>query len=214
MLKDKKNEEFLDQIYYAKGEMYMGMKDLKKACEAFKKSAAVSRNNPAQKARSCIRLAGIQYDKFQNYDMAQTYYDTAMGIIKSDYPHYSNIKSRYDLLSSLVSYTRVIERNDSLIAVANMPEADKLKLINDKIETLKKEEEAAKERELLEQIANDNKAQSNTLKGDWYFYNSNTVQKGKDSFRQKWGMRALEDYWFLSKKGLTTKLHGMAATSI
>lgn len=202
MLKDKKNEEFLDQIYYAKGEMYMGMKDLKKACEAFKKSAAVSRNDPAQKARSCIRLAGIQYDKFQNYDMAQTYYDTAMGIIKSDYPHYSNIKSRYDLLSSLVSYTRVIERNDSLIAVANMPEADKLKLINDKIETLKKEEEAAKERELLEQIANDNKAQSNTLKGDWYFYNSNTVQKGKDSFRQKWGMRALEDYWFLSKKGL------------
>ena len=140
MLKDKKNEEFLDQIYYAKGEMYIGMKDLKKACEAFKKSTAVSKTNPAQKARSAIRLASIEYDRYQNYDMAQTYYDTAMHIIKSDYPHYANIKSRYDLLTSLVSYTRVIERNDSLMAVAKMPEADKLKLINDKIEKLKKEE--------------------------------------------------------------------------
>ena len=202
MLKDKKNEEFLDQIYYAKGEMYIGMKDLKKACEAFKKSTAVSKTNPAQKARSAIRLASIEYDRYQNYDMAQTYYDTAIHIIKSDYPHYANIKSRHDLLTSLVSYTRVIERNDSLMAVAKMPEADKLKLINDKIEKLKKEEEEAKERELLEQIANENKAQTNTLKGDWYFYNSNTVQKGKETFRQRWGMRALEDLWFLSKKGL------------
>jgi tetratricopeptide (TPR) repeat protein len=31
MLKDKKNEEFLDQIYYAKGEMYLGMREIKKA---------------------------------------------------------------------------------------------------------------------------------------------------------------------------------------
>ncbi len=202
MMKDKKNEEFLDQIYYAKGEMYMGMRETKKACEAFKTSSAVSRNNPAQKARSAIRLAGILYDKFQDYDHAQVYYDTAMSIIKPDYPHYANIKSRYDLLTSLVAFTRVIARNDSLIAVSMLPHDKLTLLINNKIEELKKAEEEAKEKELLEQLANDGKAQLNTLQGDWYFYNSNTVQKGKESFRQRWGMRALEDYWFLSKKGL------------
>lgn len=202
MLKDKKNEDFLDQIYYAKGEMYVGVRDLKKACEAFKMSSAVSKSNPAQKARSAIRLAGILYDKFQDYDQAQVYYDTAMSIIKSDYPRYRSIKSRYDLLSSLVSYTRVIVNNDSLIAVANMPEKERLELINKKIEDLKKAEEAERERELLEQITGSAKAQENTLTGDWYFYNTSTVQKGKESFRQKWGMRALEDYWFMSKKGL------------
>ena len=202
MLKDKKNEEFLDQIYYAKGEMYMGMREIKKACEEFKTSSAVSKNNPAQKARSAIRLGGILYDKFQDYDHAQLYYDTAMSIIKPDYPHYSNIKSRYDLLTSLVAYTRVISHNDSLIAVANMPEKERLELINKKIEELKEAEQAAKEREMLEQLASDSKAQMNSLQGDWYFYNSNTVQKGKETFKQRWGMRTLEDYWFLSKKGL------------
>lgn len=202
MLKDKKNEEFLDQIYYAKGEMYMGFREIPPAVEAFKASTAVSKDNPAQKARSALRLAGIMYDRLEDYDHAQIYYDTAMGIIKADYPHYANYKSRYDLLTSLVSYTRVIERNDSLIAVANMPEKQRLELINKKIDELKRAEAEAKEKELLEQLTGDGKAQQNTLQGDWYFYNSNTVQKGKETFRQRWGVRSLEDYWFLSKKGM------------
>lgn len=202
MLRDKKNEEFRDQIFFAKGEMYLGMRETSKAVDAFKTSCAVSKTNPAQKARSAIRLAELMYDKFQNYDQSQIYYDTAITLIKPDYPHYANIKSRYDLLTSLVSFTRVIDRNDSLIAVANMTETERMELINKKIEEVKKAEEEAKERELLEQLANDGKAQQNTLQGDWYFYNSNTVQKGKETFRQRWGMRTLEDYWFLSKKGL------------
>ncbi len=202
MLHDKKNEEFLDQIYYAKGEMYMGMRETKKACDAFRTSTAVSVSNPAQKARSALRLGDILYSKLQDYDHAQIYYDTALQIIKPDFPHYANHKSRYDLLTSLVAYTRVIERNDSLIAVANMPESERAALINDKIEALRKAEAEAKERELLEQLAGDARSQQNTLQGDWYFYNSNTVQKGKETFRQRWGMRPLEDYWFLSKKGM------------
>ena len=202
MLKDKKNEEFLDQIYYAKGEMYMGFREIAPAVEAFRASTAVSKDNPAQKARSALRLAGIMYDRLEDYDHAQIYYDTAMSIIKADYPHYANYKSRYDLLTSLVSYTRVIERNDSLIAVANMPEKQRLELINKKIDELKRAEAEAKEKELLEQLTGDSKAQQNTLQGDWYFYNSKTVQKGKETFRQRWGVRGLEDYWFLSKKGM------------
>lgn len=202
MEKDKKNEEFLDQILYAKGEMYMGMRETKKAVECFRGSVAKSKSNPAQKARSAIRLGGILYDKYQDYDRAQLYYDTAMASIKPDYPHYDQIRSRYDLLTSLTSYTRVLERNDSLIRVADMPAEKQQKLIAEKIEQVKKAEQEAKERELLEQLSGDSKAAMNTLQGDWYFYNANTVQKGKESFRQRWGMRALEDYWFLSKKGL------------
>lgn len=202
MLKEKKNEEFLDQIYYARGEMFMGFRETKKACTDFRKSVAVSRNNPAQKARSALRLGGILYDRYQDYDQAQLYYDTALAIIKADYPHYTTHKARWDVLTSLVSYTRAIESNDSLIAVANMPEGKRMQLIQEKIEQLKKDEEAAKEKELLEQLASDSKAQMNTLQGDWYFYNSKTVQQGKETFRQRWGTRVLEDYWFIANKGM------------
>lgn len=202
MLNESKNEEYRDQIYFAMGEMYMGVKDAKKACDSYRKSVAVSTKNQPQKAKSSIRLGEVLYDVYENYDLSQVYYDTAMQIITRDYPHYGEIKSRYDVLSALVSYTRVIERNDSLIAVSEMPKAERDALIQKKIEQLKKQEAEAKERELLAQIASDTKAAQNTLNGDWYFYNHNTVQKGKETFRQRWGTRALEDYWFMSKKGL------------
>ena len=202
MLADKKNEEYHDQIYYAKGEMYMGVKDAQKACESFAKSVAVSTANQAQKAKSAIRLADIQYELYENYTVAQRYYDTAMSIIKSDYPRYKEIRSRHQVLSSLVTYTDLIERNDSLLVVSELPIAERMALINDKIKAVKAADSVAKEKELLDQLAQETKAQQNTLQGDWYFYNPNTVQQGKQTFKQRWGVRVLEDFWFLNKKGM------------
>ena len=201
LLADKKNEEFRDQIYYAKGEMYMGMRDAQKACDNLKLSVAASTNNKAQKAKSAIRMADILYEYYENYDLAQCYYDTAIHIIDIEYPNYNVIRPRYDVLTSLVENTRLIHLNDSLIAMADMSPKERDALIKKRIKELKEAEKAAKERQLLEEIANDAKAQQNTLQGDWYFYNANTVTKGKESFRQRWGNnRVLEDYWFLSKK--------------
>ena len=200
MLADKKNEEYQDQIYYAKGEMYMGMKDAQHACQNFKKSVAVSTSNRAQKAKSALRLGEVLYEVYEDYNQSQMYYDTAMQVINKDYPHYASIKRRYDILSELVSYTRVYERCDSLLHVAVMSEEERLALINSKIDTLKKQEEEAKELALLAELQAETKAMQNTLTGDWYFYNANTVAKGKETFRQRWGARVLEDYWFISHK--------------
>ncbi|MBQ9545691.1 MAG: hypothetical protein IJU90_00175 [Bacteroidales bacterium] len=200
MLRDKKNEEYHDQIYYAKGEMFMGAHNEKKAVENFCRSVAVSTSNPAQKAKSALRAADIYYDIFENYETAQLYYDTAMGILQPTYSGYADIKVRYDMLSELTTNTRLVMRNDSLLRVADMSPKEREAFIQNIIDEKKRKEEEAKQRELLAQFSADAKAQQNTLTGDWYFYNSNTVQKGKESFAQRWGARVLEDYWFLSKK--------------
>ena len=200
MLRDKKNENYRDQIYYAKGEMFYGVKDAQRACDNFKRSVAEAKKNRAQKAKSALRLGEILYDVYENYDQAQLYYDTAMQCINKDYPGYSSIKRRSDMLTELVSYTRVYERCDSLVAVAAMPESQRNALIQAKIDTLKTQEERAKEKALMEELLNEAKGQQNTLSGDWYFYNANTVDKGKTTFRQRWGTRSLEDNWFLSNK--------------
>lgn len=202
MLKDRKNDEFHDQIYYAKGEMYMGVKDAKKACDNFALSVTAAAQHPAQRAKSALRMGEIQYELYENYDLSQRYYDTAMSVITPSYPHYREIRARYDILTSLVRYTRTIARNDSLLSVASLPVAERDTLIAQKIAKLKADEEAERERELIRQSAAENAAARNTLQGDWYFYNTNTVQQGSQTFRQRWGSRALEDYWFLSKKGL------------
>ena len=200
MLNDKKNYEYRDQIYFAKGEMYMGMKDAQRACDSYALSVAVAKTNASQRARSAMRMGEVLYDIYQDYDRAQLYYDTAMQCIHTDYPDYTAVRSRYNLLTELTSYTRVYHRCDSLLNVANMPENERMALIQSKIDTLLQREKEAKERALMEEMQAENKAQLNTLKGDWYFYNSQTVQRGKETFRQRWGIRQLEDLWFLSNK--------------
>jgi len=200
MLDDKKNEEYRDQIYFAKGEMYMGMKDAQKACDNYRLSVAVSTKNKAQRARSALRMGEVLYEIYENYDQAQRYYDTAMQNMAKDYPRYDDHRRRYEMLTELTSYTRVYERCDSLMTVAMMPEAERMQLIKNTIDTLKKREAEAKERALLEELEKENQAQMNTLKGDWYFYNSQTVMRGKETFRQRWGMRTLEDLWALENK--------------
>lgn len=200
MLRDHKNEEYRDQIYYAKGEMFLGVKDAQRACDNFRRSVALANANRAQKAKSALRLAEVLYDVYEDYDQAQLYYDTVIQCLAKDYPNYSSIKRRSDMLNELVAYTRVYQRCDSLLAVAAMPQAERDALISETIDSLKAREQRAREKELLAEMANETKTQQNTLTGDWYFYNPNTVQKGKETFRQKWGMRPLEDNWFLSSK--------------
>ena len=166
MISDKKNEEYRDQIYFAKGEMFLGVKQPDKACDNYRRSVALATVNKAQRAQSALRMGEVQYEVFENYDLAQRYYDTAMQCIAADYPRYDYIRRRHEMLSELASYTRVYERCDSLLAVASMPEAERMKLINDKIADLRRQEEEAKERALLEEMRNDARQQQNTLTGD------------------------------------------------
>ena len=200
MLHDRKNEEYRDQIYYAKGEMFLGVKDAQRACDNLRRSVAVATANRAQKAKSALRLAEVLYDIYEDYDQAQIYYDTAMQCISSDYPGYNAIKRRSDMLTELVAYTRVTHRCDSLVRVAQMPQAERDALIQRQIDTLTAREQRAKEQALIAQLASETKAQQNTLNGDWYFYNQQTVQRGAETFRQRWGTRLLEDNWFLANK--------------
>lgn len=201
MLADKKNCEFIDQIYYAKGEMYLGAKNAKKACENFEKSIAVSTTNKSQKIKSALKLADVLYDVYQNYDEAQKYYDTALVILPQDYPDADFIKERHRLLTSLVENTRVIALNDSLFMLADMNPVDREKYIQTLIAKQKEIDEKKKEEAIEAALQQELKtSMQNTLVGDWYFYNSSTVQKGKESFMRVWGTRELEDYWFLSQK--------------
>ncbi|MBP5190462.1 MAG: tetratricopeptide repeat protein [Bacteroidales bacterium] len=216
MLKDKKNAEFKDQIYYAKGEMYLGMKDAQKACDSFKESVSAAAGNPSQKAKSALRLADVLYEMYENYDEAQLYYDTAMHIIKAGYPHFDEIRSRYNTLTALVENTRLIYRNDSLLLWADMDPGKRTKLIEKKIADLRQREKEEAERQLIAEMNQEALAQQNTLQGDWYFYNHNNVSKGKQTFRQRWGLRTLDDYWFLNNRNsfaMGSMIPGMEMTS-
>src|SRR5208337_4099152 len=100
MLKDEKNLEFQDQIYYALGNIEIKEDDEPQAIDFYRQSVKVSTKNQNQKGLSCITLADIYYNK-KNYIPAQAYYDTALLNINESYPDYRNIKSRAECLNHL-----------------------------------------------------------------------------------------------------------------
>ncbi|MBR1798458.1 MAG: hypothetical protein IJ761_00970 [Bacteroidales bacterium] len=199
LLHDKKNDEYRDQIYFAKGEMYMGMKDAKKACDNYRLSVATSRRNNAQKAKSALRLADVLYSIYEDYPQAKIYYDTAMPLLSASEPDYGTIKRRHDVLVELVKYTSVYERCDSLLAVSAMSNEDRMRLIMAQIDSLNQREQRAAEQANKAQIPSVADLPG-LLKGDWYFYNQSVMEKGMEGFRQRWGTRQLDDMWFMSHR--------------
>ncbi|MCX6259201.1 MAG: hypothetical protein NTW49_15070, partial [Bacteroidia bacterium] len=75
MLKDDKNKDFLDQIYYALAHIAMKDSDTTTAIEYYKQSVSTSRTNNYQKAISSLELADIFFET-QDYQISQAYYDS------------------------------------------------------------------------------------------------------------------------------------------
>ncbi len=204
MLKDKKNEEYQDQIYYALGEVSMASKDAIKACDYWKQSVSVSVSNKSQKLKSSLILADTYYDLFEDYESAQQYYDTALALMNSEYPNYEKIKGKQTILTTLVENLHTINNLDSILKVSEMSPSEQNKMIEKSIAHLKQKEQERLEQEMIAATSQTMKESSNALKGNWYFYNESTVQKGKESFSRVWGKRPLTDNWRLSNKEMSS----------
>lgn len=208
MLRDKKNVDFRDQIYYALGNLFFGEGNRDVAKDNYKQSVATSFKNQYQRALSAITLADIYFEDL-NYRGAQMYYDSAMIIIDETYPNYDNLSARYKSLSSLVDNILTVEREDSLQKIANMPDAKREAFI---ASLMKAEQERQRNMEnvAMQGARSQGYYRSNRYRmgmgrsggGGWYFYNPQTVSYGRVTFQQQWGKRKLEDDWRRANKGI------------
>jgi tetratricopeptide (TPR) repeat protein len=207
MLKDKKNIDYFDQIYYALAEIALKDGDEKQAVDLLKKSMAAVTNNSNQKGLSALLLADIYFER-PDYNFAEAFYDTAVGLISKDYPGYEIIKNKKENLTKLVNNYRLIAKEDSLLQLASLDEKDRIKRIDALIEKEKQEQLRKKEEE--EALANQNlnqnqnqEAPKNQPMGSgstFYFNNPSTLSFGFSEFTRKWGNRKLEDNWRRSNK--------------
>lgn len=204
MLKDKKNENYHDQIYYAFSEIARIDEDEDLRMDYLAKSVASSTENKYQKTYSSITLADLYFDQ-NEYLEAQHYYDTAMMSIPKNYPNYEQIQKKSNVLKDLVDKLDEIALQDSLLRIANLPESQRnawvRKMIADYTEAERKAAAEEAERMLAMQnaasYANINTTSSN---GKWYFYNQSLVTAGQQDFFRRFGNRKLEDNWFISNK--------------
>ncbi len=203
------NKDFLDQIYYAIGNLYLSRGDTAQAVKEYETSIASSTRNGIDKAMAQLTLGGVYYDMHE-YDKAQPCYSEAIPQIPDNYPGYSALKRRSDVLDELAVYSQNVTLQDSLLRLSDMSPEEQRKVVDKIIEDLKKREqeeaEAARREEYMAQqeAAGTGLQQGNTtapttftLNTDksWYFYNQATKNAGRTEFQKRWGSRKLEDDW-------------------
>ncbi len=212
MIKDFKNEDYRDQIYYTLAIIELKENNEAQGISYLRSSVKVSTKNPVQKTRSYLKLANLYYDK-TSYKLAQAYYDSVMPLIKKDYPDYETILARDKNLNELIKNLKIITVEDSLQNIAAMDTASRNAFI-DKLIAQIKEEEKKKEEERLAAVKNGSSggptvttpgattpgAPTTSEAGSWYFYNSAAITFGITDFRKKWGDRKLEDNWRRASK--------------
>lgn len=210
MLKDVKNEEFRDQIYYALAELALKEDDEPLAIDYLRKSTKYSIGNNRQKGLSYLKLANIFFEQ-PNYISAQENYDSTLQFLPDDHPDYYEADDKNNSLQELVKNLKIIDLQDSLLKLSNLSEKEQKKKVKKIIKNLKDEEERKKQEELqrLQALQDNtsgdliNTAARSGSRSQWYFYNPNTLSIGLSDFKVIWGDRPLADNWRRSKRGST-----------
>lgn len=210
MTRYERNDDYLDQIYYALGNLHLAEHDSLAAMHDYAEAVAKSRRRGIEMALAELRLGEIYFERGE-YDLAQPCYAQAVSLLPTDYPELSKLKMRSDVLDDLALHSRAVALNDSLLRLAAMPPQRRLEIVDSIISALLKQEKAAADEQ--RRIEAENRAESynaanrpttsaaaplqfqlNTDKS-WYFYNPTTRNAGSAEFRRLWGNRKLEDDW-------------------
>ena len=213
LLKDERNKDYLDRIYYGLAEIDRKNNDLNSALLNYRKSARYSFNDDIQKAKSYLAAADIYFFKGE-YLRAGEFYDSTMQYLPKSYSAYNEISLKAQNLSLLVKYIRQAERQDSLIRVANMTPNERKRVIAKIIDDVINQEEAekiAKTNPYYQSSSDNNFGVEYTgqdgnpnFQGKWYLYNVTALNYGRQEFLKKWGTRKLEDNWRRKNKSVTT----------
>lgn len=196
LLKDDKNAEYIDQIYYQIGESYEEDKDYANAEKFYKRSIAKSFKNPYQKGLSYLKIADLSFKQNKDYLKAKLYYDSTVNTLPETYAGYELILKKAQNLEYLTLRYESISLQDTLQSIAKLPEPER----KPKIESLFAKAKAAS---TVQENKNPGKPnfpgnpdnEKNAGVSTFYFGNTVAVSRGLSDFKTKWGNRKLEDDW-------------------
>lgn len=204
LIKDEKNKDFLDQIYYAIGNVYIREKDTASAIKNYKLAAEKSTRNGVEKAAALITLGRLYWNN-REYIKAEPCYAEASTILSNKHPEYDDISSKSLKLTELKQNYDIVHLQDSLLALAVASPEERMAAAQREIKKVEEQEKAEierraameREQKLLDmEIQKVESENVNSNKGrTWYFFNQQTVSKGKLEFQRRYGQRRLEDNW-------------------
>ncbi|MDP4262901.1 MAG: hypothetical protein Q8941_10245 [Bacteroidota bacterium] len=199
MAKRDKYENYRDIIYYMAAQMELERGNMDGALALLAKSTKYASNDPAQRNRAFLQLAELSFNKHQYRD-AYNFYDS----LRMDDPALKDpeaIQKRKGISGNIAANLEIIERQDSLQRIAGLPEDERKEFVRKIVRQLRKlqglKEESSSTGAGIQLAGQDQPPlfPADNTKGEWYFYNPNSRQKGASDFKARWGTRPNQDNW-------------------
>jgi tetratricopeptide (TPR) repeat protein len=202
MLREEKNSEFKDQIYFALGEIAFreGLNEIGKSY--YTKSIFYSVSNNRQKAMCYEKLGDLAYSEKQ-YVPAQKYYDSCVSVLPDNYPNGDKIINKAIKLKDLVTAIEIAQYEDSVLRIANLSETERTSFVNKLMKKIKEDEakKKAMDEARLQQLQKQQMAALEAKSTSKFFWNhTKTKEQGLENYRKIWGQRENEDDWRRSEK--------------
>lgn len=208
MIKEAKNAEYRDQLYYALAEIDLAKGDRMGAIEHLKQSVRQPSQKKLQKAESYYLLAQLHYET-DDFAPAFHYYDSTQQFMLKTDERLPNVEKLATGLRPIATQIDIITLTDSLIMVSQWPDEKKRELAA-KIKKQREAELAARENTGQSTVRPDPLAARATpgnivrpgqtdiggsANSTFFAYDDKELKRGLKEFTEQWGNRANEDNW-------------------
>ncbi|WP_312205948.1 type IX secretion system periplasmic lipoprotein PorW/SprE [Epilithonimonas hominis] len=212
-----------NELYYASGLVAASATKDSIADSFFRKALKEKQSDPQIRGLTYSELAKKYFAK-DDYLTAGIYYDSALAVMTYK-PEKDRLTELTANIKKLSKNYYIVKKNDSILALTKMTDAEKRDYFTKYIDKIKQKEAAAElEKRKAERskgfdnsdynansIFASNSTDSNSFQNfgintggsTFYFANSNNIPRGENAFRQVWGSRTLQDNWRYSAKAAT-----------
>ncbi len=211
MLKDSKNLEFQDKIYFALAQIDLEQGNRTEAIANLEKSLRYSAGNRSQRAEAYYTLADLYFET-ENFIKAKNYFDSTLQVLPNTDERYARVENLSENLSEIAANLEVIVLNDSLLAISKLSEAEKLELASQikrerdkqRLEALKAKQQGPQDRRTspgarftAPNLGRASAGGRTALQQEstFFAYDDKAVKRGRRDFEKQWGDRTLEDNW-------------------
>ncbi len=211
LLREPKNADFADRIYFSLGELAQQWDEEDKAYGYYQQSFAAGRSERPMVLGLAYARHGAMALERQAYARAQVDFDSAALVLPATFMGREGFQKKAKSLKALVEALSLAELGDSLVRLSLRSDADLERQFEVYIANLKKADDAEAERQRrLVQLAELRSASAEldaaapaaggAAGGGWAVYAPALRAKGAAAFRQKFGERPNVDNWRLRSR--------------
>lgn len=212
LIDDPKNSEFMGELHYSLGMIYLKQKQEDLAVEQFNNSIRSPKASNLQKAESYYQLAGLHFEK-QNYLDAKLYYDSTMTNLAKTDERRIEVGKIVSNLEEIAKHLQNIAHQDSLLKLSQLSVQEKRALAIQIKNSSKKKAAVAEANPVKSKFAQLDALSANPFSKEtagfddkkkstssFFGYDQRSINRGRSDFEQVWGTRILEDNWRRSNK--------------